>query len=105
MRALIGVVALAVTKAGRDMFAKLGFSTHTYRASGQSITLCHARAGSLTLQRIKGVTFSHLVTNRCLTSGRLTLMLQALLRMQCDVPCASTYRVVVEGVERRREQR
>ena len=24
----------------------------------------------------------------------------ALLRMQCDVPCASTYRVVVEGVER-----
>ena len=48
-----GVVALAVTKAGRDMFAKLGFSTHTYRASGQSITLCYARAGTLSLQRIR----------------------------------------------------
>lgn len=33
---------------------------------------------SLTLQRIKGVTFSHLVTNRCLTPGRLTLFLRAL---------------------------
>jgi hypothetical protein len=35
----------------------------------------------MTLQRIDGVTFSHLATNRCLTPGRLTLMLQALLRM------------------------
>lgn len=33
---------------------------------------------SLTLQRIKGVTFSHLVTNRCLTPGRLVLLLKAL---------------------------
>ena len=48
-----GVVALAVTKSGRDLFAKLGFSTHTYRASGQSITLCYARSGALSLQRIR----------------------------------------------------
>ena len=47
------LVALAVTKAGRDMFAKLGFSTHAHRASGQSITLCYARAGTLSLQRIR----------------------------------------------------
>ena len=48
-----GVVALAVTKSGRDLFAKLGFSTHTYRASGQSIALCYARSGALSLQRIR----------------------------------------------------
>merc|ERR1719163_2105810 len=35
----------------------------------------------MTLQRIDGVTFSHLATNRCLTPGRLTLLLQSLLRM------------------------
>ena len=33
---------------------------------------------SLTLQRVQGVTFSHLVTNRSLTPGRLVLLLKAL---------------------------
>jgi hypothetical protein len=36
---------------------------------------------SMTLQRVKGVTFSHLVTNRSLTPGRLTLLLRALHRL------------------------
>ena len=34
---------------------------------------------SMTLQRVRGVTFSHLVTNRCLTSGRLVKFLEAIL--------------------------
>jgi hypothetical protein len=40
---------------------------------------------SLTLQRIKGVTFSHLVTNRCLTPGRLVLLLKALRQLHSSV--------------------
>lgn len=35
---------------------------------------------SMTLQRIHGVTFSHLVTSRCLTPGRLQMLLSALRR-------------------------
>ena len=36
---------------------------------------------SMTLSRIKGVTFSHLVTNRSLTPGRLVLLLKALRQL------------------------
>jgi hypothetical protein len=36
---------------------------------------------SMTLQRINGVTFSHLVTSRCLTPGRLRLFLKAIRRI------------------------
>jgi len=36
---------------------------------------------SMTLQRVSGVTFSHLVTSRCLTPGRLRLLLSALRRL------------------------
>ena len=40
-----------------------------------------AGVSSMTLSRIKGVTFSHLVTNRSLTPGRLILLLQALRQL------------------------
>ena len=40
---------------------------------------------SLTLQRVKGVTFSHLITNRCLTPGRLSLFLNALRAVHSSV--------------------
>jgi len=39
---------------------------------------------SMTLQRIHGVTFSHLVTSRCLTPGRLRLFLAALRRVHAS---------------------
>ena len=45
---------------------------------------------SLTLQRIKGVTFSHLVTNRCLTPGRLVLLLRALRQLHSSSGDAAT---------------
>ena len=45
---------------------------------------------SLTLQRIKGVTFSHLITNRCLTPGRLSLFLTALRAVHSSVGDASS---------------
>ena len=48
-----GVVALAITKSGRDLFAKLGFTTHAHRSGGQTTTLCYARANSLSLQRVR----------------------------------------------------
>ena len=32
----------------------------------------------MTLQRVKGVTFTHLITNRCLTPGRLVRLLESL---------------------------
>ena len=50
-------------------------------AASSTATAPEDGISSMTLQRIDGVTFSHLATNRCLTPGRLTLMLQALLRM------------------------
>jgi hypothetical protein len=40
---------------------------------------------SMTLQRVHGVTFSHLVTNRCLTAGRLVTFLTALHRLHTSV--------------------
>ena len=40
---------------------------------------------SMTLQRVHGVTFSHLVTNRCLTAGRLVTFLTALHRLHSSV--------------------
>lgn len=36
------------------------------------------------MQRIKGVTFSHLLTNRCLTPGRLVRLLEALRTLHCS---------------------
>ena len=48
-----GVVALAVTRAGRQLFEKLGFATHAYREGGVSKALCYARAGSLSLMQIR----------------------------------------------------
>jgi len=39
----------------------------------------------MTLQRIHGLTFSHLLTNRSLTPGRLTLLLVALRRLHSSV--------------------
>ena len=46
-----------------------------------SVSLVKDEIASMTLQRINGVTFSHLMTNRCLTTGRLTLFLQTMLRL------------------------
>jgi len=46
-----------------------------------SASLVKDEIASMTLQRINGVTFSHLMTNRCLTTGRLTLFLQTMLRL------------------------
>ena len=46
-------------------------------SAGASLSLGEGVA-SMTLSRIKGVTFSHLVTNRSLTPGRLVLLLKAL---------------------------
>eukprot|EP00967_Tisochrysis_lutea_P100768 scaffold150620_cov35-Tisochrysis_lutea.AAC.3 len=45
---------------------------------------------SMTLQRIRGVTFSHLVTSRCLTPGRLQLFLKALRRIHSSPGDPST---------------
>lgn len=62
-------------------------------AAGDATASSHGEAGlvdptrssgpisSMTLQRINGVTFSHLVTSRCLTPGRLKLFLKALRRV------------------------
>ncbi|KAL1521269.1 hypothetical protein AB1Y20_020938 [Prymnesium parvum] len=44
---------------------------------------------SLTLQRIKGVTFSHLITNRCLTPGRLKVFLSTLRKVHSSAGAAS----------------
>ena len=46
-----------------------------------SASLVKDEIASMTLQRINGVTFSHLMTNRCLTTGRLKLFLQTMLRL------------------------
>jgi len=53
---------------------------------------------SMTLQRIHGVTFSHLITNRCLTPGRLTLLLDALFRLHSSSG-DPTSQVPLEGSE------
>mmetsp|Transcript_36127 Transcript_36127/g.84397 ORF Transcript_36127/g.84397 Transcript_36127/m.84397 type:complete len:805 (-) Transcript_36127:85-2499(-) len=45
---------------------------------------------SMTLARIHGVTFSHLVTARSLTPGRLTLLLRALRRLHSSAGDASS---------------
>ena len=49
---------------------------------------------SLTLQRIRGVTFSHLVTNRSLTPGRLVLLLKALRQLHSSSGNAATLRAL-----------
>ena len=49
---------------------------------------------SLTLSRVKGVTFSHLITNRSLTPGRLILHLKALRQLHSSVGDAATLRPV-----------
>jgi hypothetical protein len=63
------------------------------RAASAAAASSHGEAGlvdptrssgpisSMTLQRINGVTFSHLITSRCLTPGRLQLFLKALRRI------------------------
>ena len=51
---------------------------------------------SLTLQRIKGVTFSHLVTNRSLTPGRLVLLLKALRQLHSSSGDPNTLRPLSE---------
>ena len=50
----------------------------------------------LTLQRIKGVTFSHLVTNRSLTPGRLVLLLKALRQLHSSSGDPNTLRPLSE---------
>ena len=47
---------------------------------------------SLTLERVNGVTFSHLVTNRCLPPGRLVSFLQALRQIHSSTGDAATLR-------------
>jgi len=51
---------------------------------------------SLTLERIRGVTFSHLITNRSLTPGRLVLLLRALKQLHSSTGDAATLRRVDE---------
>jgi len=61
--------------------ASAALSAAAPSAASSTATAPEDGISSMTLQRIDGVTFSHLATNRCLTPGRLTLMMQALLRM------------------------
>ena len=51
---------------------------------------------SMTLSRVKGVTFSHLVTNRSLTPGRLVLLLKALRQLHSSAGDPATLRPAAE---------
>ena len=51
---------------------------------------------SLTLQRVRGVTFSHLITNRCLTPGRLEIFLRALRQIHSSAGDPSSLRSLDE---------
>ena len=48
-----GVVAIAVTRSGRELFERLGFTCKAYREGGASRSLCWAPCGALSLQRVR----------------------------------------------------
>jgi len=55
-----------------------------------------AGVSSLTLSRVKGITFSHLVTNRALTPGRLVFFLQVLRTVHSSVGDRASLRSTAE---------
>ena len=62
-------------------------SSDARSASGRGVSIA-----SLTLSRVQGVTFSHLITSRCLTPGRLTMLLKALRRVHSSAGDAASRR-------------
>ena len=85
--------AAAAAASGPPSAAPSSVSTKGSRDGGVARGLAEG-VSSLTLARIKGVTFSHLITNRSLTPGRLVLLLRALQRLHTSAGDPATLRPV-----------
>jgi dTDP-glucose pyrophosphorylase len=66
---------------GDDTFDAASAAAAAASAAGAAPSGSDDSVASLTLARIRGVTFSHLLTNRSLTPGRLTRLLEALKQL------------------------
>ena len=85
---------LTATPSEEDTHDAAGAAAAAASAAGSAPGADAMGVASLTLQRIRGVTFTHLVTNRSLTPGRLVLMMKALRQLHSSSGDAATLQCV-----------
>lgn len=91
---LVDAHPAAAAQAAEDALDPAGAAAAAASAAGTAPGTTDNGVASLTLQRIRGVTFSHLVTNRSLTPGRLVLLLKALRTLHSSTGDPATARPV-----------